>query len=252
MLLRSFIQLAVIFQQINNFLGEHTIDTSHSPLSLEAVYDLCEKDGFMCIGINRSSLSFRAGQLDCVQEKDCSALLLIHLVGEPETLNFYLITDHQRADLIKLNVFHGNASTRVSIESNCSDFEQHRPTMQMNMLGHRLPFSAIPEFRRPRNLLILADKYCVWSSESSFFVSNIFRNEASYLYFDFMKRAYDVSLQFRQLREPNASVENFQIRRLSAINLVKSKEPTVHFIKILLSLNLVCLITLFAAILFYK
>lgn len=253
MLLRAFIQLVVVFQQMNNFLGEHT-EPGHSPLSMKEVYDLCEKSGFMCIGIHRPPLSFRAGQLmDCVQTKDCLALFLVHLIDDwPESLNFYLITDHPQADLIKLNIFHGNASSRISIESNCSDFKQHQPTLRMNLLGHRLPFNAIPKFRSPKNQLLLSDKYCVWSSESSFFVNNIFRNEASYLYFDFTKRAYDVSLQFRQAREPNASVESFQIRRLSAINLVKSEEPTVQFVKILLSLNLACLIGLFGAILIFK
>lgn len=257
MLPRLFVQMAVIFQQINIFLGEHTdphIDPRR-PLSLNgtanSIYDLCGENGFICLGIARPSLGIPT-LADCTEEKNCLALALIHHLKERNNLNFYLLTDHQRADLIKLNIFHGNSSTRLSIELNCTDFEQHRPIVQMNMRGHRLPFSTVPSFALPNDLLNLADKYCVWSSETSFFVNDVFRNEASHLYFDFLKRTYDVSLAFRASRVPSATVEQFQIRRLLAVNLVKLDEPTIHFINILLSLNLVCLIGLFTAVIMHK
>ena len=246
MLPRSFVQMAVIIQLINSVLGEHT----DGPQPLNGTYDRCEENDFVCIGITRP-LSFRVAKSeDCVRKKNCLAFALIHHLGD--TLNFYLLTEHRRTELIKFNIFHGNASAGLSIEMNCTDFEGHRPPLQMNVRGHRLPFSTIPESGLPGNLLSLADRYCVWSSEASFFVNDIFRNEASHLYFDFIKRTYDVSLQFKRLPDANATAEPLPILRLPAVRLVKSEEPTVHFIKILLSLNLVCLIALFAATIFQE
>ena len=245
MLIKLLINLLIIINQISHLFGDAT---ESKPLSLKDTYKLCDRIEFKCIGINSRS-KFVGDKLDCTNSKnrDCVAFLLINHLKKRNLFNFYLISNDKRISLMKLNLFHG---TRVSIELNCTDFINHKPIVQMNIEDYRLPFKTIPNFEQPKDILNLGElkeRYCIWSSEENFFINNIFKNEASYLYFDFLKRNYDIHFHLRR-----TSDDNFQAKRLSAIQFVKLNVSSYHYIELIFSINIICLVTLLLAIFLQK
>lgn len=237
----------IILQQIeNNLLGEYLVDTKQ--LGLVDTYDKCDEDDFVCFGMN-AQFDIERLDADCIQKRDCVGFVLVHHLSETKKFNFYLLTSKETVELIRLNIFHSNSSDRMSIEVNCTDFNNHRPEVQMNIDNYRLDFNTIPESEQPKDVLNLVEKdqyFCVWSSEENFFLNGIFKSEANYLYFDLVKRLYDIRLLVKK------SNSDLNIRSISSARFIKSTHSTFDFINLLLSLNVVCLVTLLTAIFFYN
>lgn len=242
--------LMVILKLLTFICAEkRNLERSKSIDSIDSIYENCNKSEITCLGIE-SSLNL--SKIDCINQKNCLAFSLIHHLTDLKEFNIYLITSQRNAELIKLNIYHGNYSNQLSIELNCSDFQNHKPKVLMNARNKLLSFNQIPEINTPRELLSLSNDYlyCVWSTEENFFINGIFRNEASYLYFDLKKRVYDVRIIFKIKNELQNA--NYNERKVSSFDFVKkSKSNFYSFTNLLLSLNTIILITLLISILFH-
>lgn len=253
MRLKLIIYTAIIYHQINQFVSEYTVNVDN-PLRLNETYELCKFTyDFVCIGLNRLPNDLKSVQeFDCINDKNCLAFLLIRHLKDFEKFEFYLITNDQKVNLIQLNIYHGNSSDHLSIELNCTNFSKNLPVLKMNFEGQHLPFQTIPVFDFSTNILFLNSehRHCIWSTEENFFINNIFKNKASHLYFDFSRRSYDILLSSRI--QSDTKIDNYQSKKVSDVHFVKTDKSNIFFINILLSLNIVFLVTILIAIFIQK
>ena len=242
----KFLQILIFFK-LFNFIANEVLIQLDSKLIIENTYKKCNKSEIVCLGIE-PELNF--SEIDCIQNRNCLALILIYHSIELKEFNIYLITNQPNADQMQFNIYYGNFSNQMSIELNCTDFKQHKPTSLMNINNYRLKFNLIPNILISRELLNLNDDhhYRVWSVEENFFVNDIFKNEANYLYFDLLKRNYDIKFNLRLKNKSRKLSNYYELTRSSFKFTKKSKSNFYSITNLILSLNVIILISLLIAI----